>query len=254
MKKTSYIIIALAILPLVLVFLSPFIGILYADTKDDYRIDFASSRLIATETTLFNCIAIDQDNTLLPEQKQNIIVRHGPACRILVPEVLDKFVSYAVNDNRIDINIENIDNHYRFVNGDTLLIIETPDLKNVVCELNMRLIIDGFTLASEEINFDGTVWLNDCRIDSLSLNDAYFLRLNGSHVNYAAVTTNKSFEAATFDGRIDYMKFTSTDYSTDFTYTDANIGMLRLEPDNGQINVYLKKPITINNDDNGSDD
>lgn len=253
MKKTTYIIIALAVLPLILVFLSPFIFLLYAEKEGDRHI--ALSEIMTQDQTLaFDRVTIGIGSYLGMTDKMNFVVRKGDAHRVIFPENISDFISYDVKDSNLHVDFNNADDYYRFFIGDTLLIIETPEIKSVGSDLSQRLIIDGFKLRSEEINFGGSIWLNNCDIDSLSLNDAYFLRLNDSHVSLADVSTSKQFETATFDGRIDSLVITSHQYGSEFTYNDANIGHIRLNPDHGRINVWLAQPLTINNDANGTND
>lgn len=255
MKKTTYIIIALVILPLALVFLSPFILMLYGE-QDDTDILILTSEMKTIGTDSFDRVNIGAEQRLIPTSDQNIVVRHGEACRILVPENLKPLVSCSVDSGYLTLSITNSTDGIRFISGDTLLIIEAPSVKSIATQMirDSRLVMDGFDQSCCDIDFEGTVVLNNCRMASLSLSDPSMLRLKGSHIVTTDAHSYKSLGVVTSDARIDSLLFSAEEYSPELDYSDANIGVLRLDPRNGQINVCFRKSITINNDDNGSND
>ena len=82
MKKTTYIIIALAVLPLILVFLSPFIFLLYAEKEGDRHIAL-SEIMTQDQTRAFDRVTIGIGSYLGMTDKMNFVVRKGWSLRII---------------------------------------------------------------------------------------------------------------------------------------------------------------------------
>lgn len=256
MKKTSYIIIALAILPIVMVFLSPFILSLYVE-KDGSRLNqmeiALSKNLLAEEMPAFNGIDINIDD-LGNSDKVMAVVRKGEANRILLPDNIISFTESKVGDGCLSIKIEDHDNSYHYLEGDTLLVIETPGFDTLKLNSLTQLKIEGFDCDSAQIDFHQNVDMEDCRIKSLELINAGKLNLTNSHIGAAHVEAETYFKASTWDSSIDSMTLTTNRKHLKFTYNDANIGRLQILPKRSDVSIQLQGPITINNDSYGIND
>ncbi|MCM1451541.1 MAG: hypothetical protein NC102_04745 [Clostridium sp.] len=255
MKKTSYIIIALAILPLAMVFLSPFIISLYADddsTRRQMGIDISKS-LTEISAPAFNKAKIEiKDLGSTPDVC--VVARKGEANRILVADNVASMLSFNAEGQTLKISIAVEDGDFHYLRGDTLMIIEAPSLEALsLNDLNILKLV-GFSGQDIAIKFDQDIYMRDCQFDSADLVDAGKLCLTNSRVGHARVEAESYFKTFTDDSRIDSMTVTTSSRRLYFTYTDANIGILQILPEGKEAVIKLNGQITINNDSHASND
>lgn len=254
MKKTSYIIIALAIFPVVMVFLSPFIASLYSTGKYDRYMEYdirLSSKMAETKTADFE--AIDIEN-FFPRNSLSVIVRRSDSCRILVPENIVDWTTIKMDGPKLKVEAKNQDDKYHYLDGDTLLIIEMPQLPAIRLSNVESLRIEGFGCDYANIDFPYDIYLRNCQIGNMKLIDAGALILSDSRVGHADVVAESYLRVETKDARIDSMVVSTSKDRLSLTCGDANIGNLQLLPNGRTISLNLKEPFTLNNVGHGIDD
>lgn len=253
MKKTSYIIIALVVVPFILALTSPFWIRLYIygeDKRDSHWIE-ASAERITEETASFNNVEFDKYGRIFLSGNTNLIIRKGDKPKVSCAENIADYVSYTIVDNTLTIKflLEDEDD-YKHIYGETVMIIETPSIDSVTGVGPRSLTMAGFDIAKATIDFDSNTYISHCNIDSLFITNAQSLSLTNSKIGYASAITSANLGVETNDSRIETMKV-STDSHMRCDISDTNIGAIQLDPNGNNIDLTFNKPITIdyvNND------
>lgn len=256
MKKTTYILIGLVILSLVMVFISPFALSLFKESIEDKYSEYnitLSQDMTKTETAPFEDIEIDI-MSLGHQEEVTVIVRQGDSQRVFLPVNIVDISSITADDGKLKVQITNPTKNYHYLEGDTLMIIETPSLSSIRLNDLNRLKLEGFKDAVAKIDFKEDIFLDNCQFASLKLINAGGTILRNSKIRHAEMEAESNLKVRTTDSAIDSLIVTSNRDNLRFSYGDSNIGNIQIVPNNNTISLILKNPVTINNSDYGTND
>ncbi len=253
MKKTSYIIIALVIVPFVLALTSPLWLKLFIDensNRESHWIE-ASTYMVSEDIDTFSSINIERLGHIYLHDETNVIIRKSNASRIHLADNIAEYISYDFEGETLTINITLLDDSdYKHIYGKTMMIIETPAIDSITAEALENITLEGFDNATASIDSDADTHFINCRIDSLTLKNSTNLILDNSKIGYASVMTSVNFGVVTDSSRIDAIKIDCDDRMR-CDITETNIGTIQLEPNSNNIDLSINRPITIeyvNND------